>query len=66
LPFTLLIIFGRNALSAAEYGIFVDPKDTYDYTQHMRVMGENPDSVFIEAPSVKPKVVFLALLFLNY
>lgn len=42
---------GRVAGQAAEYGIgFDDTK--YDYMQHLRPMGENPDSVFL--PAKKP------------
>ncbi|KAI8973511.1 Low temperature viability protein-domain-containing protein [Mycotypha africana] len=40
---------------AAQYGIFYDDSE-YDYMQHLRVIGESTDAVFLEAPKKeKPK-----------
>jgi len=39
---------GRNVGEAAKYGIYFDDTE-YDYTQHLKVIGEDPSAVFIPA-----------------
>lgn len=47
-----LVRFGlaavRNIGEAAKYGIYYDDTE-YDYTQHLKVIGEDPSAVFIPA-----------------
>jgi len=42
----------NNEGEAAEYGIFFDDTE-YDYMQHLRTVGEQPDAVLLEAPGEK-------------
>ena len=35
----------------AVYGIFFDDQDTYDYTQHLKPIGEDPTAVYFSAPT---------------
>jgi len=44
----------QNEGEAAEYGIFFDDTE-YDYMQHLRTVGEQPDAVLLEAPGQKDK-----------
>jgi len=43
-----------NEGEAAEYGIYFDDTE-YDYMQHLRSIGEQPDAVLLEAPGKKDK-----------
>ena len=38
----------RHAGEAAKFGIFFDDT-TYDYTQHLKIIGDHPSSVFVPA-----------------
>lgn len=40
---------------AATYGIYFDDAGEYDYTQHLRVIGQGGDTVFLEAPQKEEK-----------
>lgn len=44
----------ENEGEAAEYGIYFDDTE-YDYMQHLRMIGERPDAVLLEAPGKKDK-----------
>ena len=44
----------QNEGEAAEYGIFFDDTE-YDYMQHLRTVGEQPDAVLLEASGQKDK-----------
>ena len=44
----------QNEGEAAEYGIFFDDTE-YDYMQHLRAVGEQPDAVLLEAPGQRDK-----------
>ncbi|KAK9762883.1 Protein ltv1 [Basidiobolus ranarum] len=54
----------RRVGQAALYGVYFD--DTkYDYTQHLRTIGENPDAVFVAAPNKQEKVKHSGIQFLD-
>ncbi|ORY96516.1 Low temperature viability protein-domain-containing protein [Syncephalastrum racemosum] len=45
----------RRMGQAATYGIYFDDAGEYDYTQHLRVIGQGGDTVFLEAPQKEEK-----------
>ena len=44
----------KNEGEAAEYGIYFDDTE-YDYMQHLRTIGEQPDAILLAAPRAKGK-----------
>ncbi|ORY08399.1 Low temperature viability protein [Basidiobolus meristosporus CBS 931.73] len=49
---------------AALYGIYYDDSK-YDYTQHLRPIGENPDAVFVAAPKKQEKTRHTGIQFVD-